>query len=193
MNPGLSSLLETANGRVQVPPEARFTPAEQFSEVVGFDYLPIGVFRHPDTGEWVATGGNPQFHSPESFRETFPSKKAATRFVADEKLSLAGSYSFRYATIYDESNDIEEILFSDGWETYRVMQSRAGDGWVHGLRGDHDYNPGHDDKQAIIEGAKESVVSNGYDKLLIENENQEVETVWVNCFLGVPDLPWRQQ
>lgn len=181
---------ETDSASVQVPNEARFTPKDQFNEVVGFDYIPVGIYEDPETGKWVAVGDVPDIHAVETFKEEFPTKETATDFVVDEKLSLAGSYSFRYAVVYDGPTNVEEIIFADGWEAYRVMQSRADDGWVHGFRGDHDYNPGHDDKQAIIAGAKESVISNSYDKLLIENENQEVETVWVNCFLSTPDLPW---
>jgi len=190
MSSGMDSTSGRGNAPIQVPSEARFTPKDQFSGTVGFDYIPIGIYEDPETGRWVAVGDVPEIYSGETFREEFPTKDTATDFVIDEKLSLAGSYSFRYAVIYDGPRSVEDIIFADGWEAYRVMQSQADNGWVHGLRGDHDYNPGSDDKQAIVAGAKESVISNGYDRLLIEDENQEVEAVWLNCFLSSPDLPW---
>jgi len=190
MSPSLSSIPEIGAEQVQVPLEARFTPADQFNEYVGGDYIPIGVYEDTDTGRWVVNGEAADIHSTKRFREEFPSKKSAVSFVTDEKLSLGGSHSFRVAVLYDEPRSVEDIIFADGFETHRVMQSRGGDGWVHGFRGDHDYNPGSGDKEGIIKGAKESVITGGYDKLIIEDENQDVEAVWLNCFLAQPDVPW---
>jgi hypothetical protein len=190
MSSGIDPISDGSDVDVQIPSEARFTPPDQFAEYIGFDYIPIGIYEDTETGRWVTVGDVPGITSSETFREDFPTKKGAVSFVTDEKLSLAGSYSFRYAVIYESPTSIEDIIFADGWRSYRVMQSRADNGWVHGHRGDHDYNPGNDDKQAIIAGAQESVISNGYDKLLIEDQDQDVEAVWLNCFLSRPDLPW---
>lgn len=190
MSPDLSPIPGVEAGQLQVPLEARFTPADQFSEFVGADYIPIGIYEDTETGGWVVNGEAADIHSTERFREEFPSKESAVNFVTEEKLSLAGSHSFRVAVLYDEPQSVEDIIFADGFETYRVMQSRAGDGWVHGFRGDHDYNPGSSNKESVIGGAKESVITGGYDKLVIEDENQDVEAVWLNCFLSPPDVPW---
>lgn len=166
-----------------LPPQARFEDTETISEYVGFDYHAIGIFKTTDD-TWVVSGKSGYPSHDEYIEQEYPTESAA-RKKAEEHLSQY-SWEYHYIVVVDDQVP-QDIIFRHGWETYRVLQSNV-EGWVHGFHGDQEYHEGGS-KDDAIKGAKEAVIENGYDKLLIESENGSVEQVWPNCFLQMPASP----
>lgn len=168
---------------VTVPSQARFTDNELLSEYVGKDYHAIGVFNTQDD-TWVVSGNAGWTNNDKNIEQEHPIRQSAIR-AAEDHLS-EHSWEYHYIVIV-ENGVPTDVTFGNGWTTYRVLKSNV-KGWVHGFHGDQEYHEGGE-KEAVVEGAKEAVVENGYNQLLIEDQEGNVEQIWVNCFLDIPDSP----
>lgn len=173
----------TESQHYTVPPQARFTDEELLSEHVSIDYHAIGVFT-TDTDTWIVSGSAGPAHSEKNIEQEHPTRQSAID-AAEDHLS-AYSWEYHYIVVV-ENHTPQDIIYRNGFTAYRVLKSNV-EGWVHGFHGDQEYHAGGE-KDAIIDGAKEVVVEQGYDQLLIEDEAGNVEEVWVNCFLSMPDAP----
>lgn len=189
MHSDLQNPIEIESSSVTVPPQARMTPPEEFNDYVGVDYVPMGVFHNPEIkDEWVVHANAGYAYSEETIKESFPDQESALNYA--ERQYNQYSHRYRYIVLI-EDGIIQDIQYGRGWMEYRVIPSQVNDGWVHGFHGDHDHHKGGP-KEDIIAGAKEAVIENGYNRLLIEDTNGNIERVWPNCFLVKPLSPYQE-
>jgi len=182
--------IEIKSSSIVVPPQARINNPNKFNEYVGIDYVPIGIFHNKGVSDkWFVHANADNTYTGESIRESFPTQESAFDYA--EKQYSQQSHRYRYIVLI-ENESISDIEYGHRWMEYRVIPSQVNDGWVHGFHGDHDHNKGGP-KEKIIEGAKEAVIENGYNRLLIENKDGSIENIWPNCFLVKPPSPFKGQ
>lgn len=183
-------ILDGEKTTVEITPQARIGSPEEFSQYVGGDYIPIGIFHDSsadDEQNWIVHANAEYAYAQEVITERFSSKAAAIDFA--EELYTEHSHTYPISVVTNKDGTVEDIYHGRAWMEYRVLQSKVNDGWVHGFHGDADHNTGGP-KDDIIEGAKETVVENGYSRLLIEAKDGSIETIWPNCFLIKPPSPF---
>lgn len=180
-----SNPIDATTSKVTVPPQARITPPENFRHYLAADYIPLGLFNRTGSEKWIVHANADYAHGDEVLEENFESKEKALNFA--DLQSNTYPYRYRYAVIVEDGR-IKDIYHGKGWMEYRVLPSKVNDGWVHGFPGDHDHQKGGP-KDVIIEGATEVVIEDGYNRLLIEDQGGNIEAVWPNCFLTLPESP----